>query len=114
MGYPRHDPRLASGDSVQKDVPEDQETQGHPPQGPDTLVVLEFNPASKSKLCLMRHFFAFAVSGSLNSALGRPLTGQRGVSVSSLPMARGKGLHLTLPDGTWLAVVGLSWALWDV
>ncbi|XP_045051269.2 katanin-interacting protein isoform X3 [Desmodus rotundus] len=48
VGYPRHDPRLASGDSVQKDVPEDQETQGHPPQGPDTLVVLEFNPASKS------------------------------------------------------------------
>ncbi|KAM5330805.1 katanin-interacting protein isoform 2-T2 [Glossophaga mutica] len=48
VGYPRHDPPLSSGDSVQKDVPEDQETQGHPPQGPDTLVVLEFNPASKS------------------------------------------------------------------
>ncbi|XP_054438757.1 katanin-interacting protein [Pteronotus mesoamericanus] len=48
VGYPGHEPPLFSGDSVQKDVPEDQETQGHPPQCPDTLVVLEFNPASKS------------------------------------------------------------------
>ncbi|XP_039741497.1 katanin-interacting protein [Pteropus medius] len=48
VGHPRHDPALSSEDSVQKDVPEDQETEGRPPQGPDTLVVLEFNPASKS------------------------------------------------------------------
>ncbi|XP_062956228.1 katanin-interacting protein [Cynocephalus volans] len=48
MGHPRDDPPLSSGDSVQKDVPKDQETEGRPPQGPDTLVVLEFNPVSKS------------------------------------------------------------------
>ncbi|XP_057605961.1 katanin-interacting protein isoform X2 [Hippopotamus amphibius kiboko] len=48
MGHPKDDPPLSSGDSVQKDVSEDQETEGRPPQGPDTLVVLEFNPASKS------------------------------------------------------------------
>nr|XP_025866845.1 protein KIAA0556 homolog isoform X1 [Vulpes vulpes] len=48
MGQPKDDPALSSGDSMQKDVAEDQETEGHPPQGPDTLVVLEFNPASKS------------------------------------------------------------------
>ncbi|XP_035922111.2 katanin-interacting protein isoform X1 [Halichoerus grypus] len=48
VGHPREDPPLCSGDSVQKDVPEDQEMKGHPPQGPDPLVVLEFNPASKS------------------------------------------------------------------
>ncbi|XP_034526111.1 protein KIAA0556 homolog isoform X4 [Ailuropoda melanoleuca] len=48
VGHPREDPPLSSGDSVQKDVPEDQEMEGCPPQGPDTLVVLEFNPASKS------------------------------------------------------------------
>ncbi|XP_053527604.1 katanin-interacting protein isoform X2 [Artibeus jamaicensis] len=48
VGDPRHDAPLSSGDSVRKDVLEGQETQGHPPQGPDTLVVLEFNPASKS------------------------------------------------------------------
>ncbi|XP_016071721.1 PREDICTED: uncharacterized protein KIAA0556 homolog [Miniopterus natalensis] len=47
VGYPRHDPPLSRGDSVQKDVPEDQETAAHPLQDPDTLVVLEFNPASK-------------------------------------------------------------------
>ncbi|XP_012587473.1 PREDICTED: uncharacterized protein KIAA0556 homolog isoform X2 [Condylura cristata] len=38
---------LPSGDSVQNGAPTDQLT-GHPPQGPDTLVMLEFNPASKS------------------------------------------------------------------
>ncbi|XP_030873372.1 protein KIAA0556 homolog, partial [Leptonychotes weddellii] len=48
VGHPREDPPLCSGDSVQKDVPEDQEMKGHPPQDPDPLVVLEFNPASKS------------------------------------------------------------------
>ncbi|XP_004397321.1 PREDICTED: uncharacterized protein KIAA0556 homolog [Odobenus rosmarus divergens] len=48
VGHPREDPPLCSGDSMQKDVPEDQEMEGHPPQGPDPLVVLEFNPASKS------------------------------------------------------------------
>ncbi|XP_037669885.1 LOW QUALITY PROTEIN: katanin-interacting protein [Choloepus didactylus] len=49
MDHPGEDPPLFSGDSVQKDVPEDQETEGRrPPQGPDTLVVLEFNPASQS------------------------------------------------------------------
>ncbi|XP_076997573.1 katanin-interacting protein isoform X4 [Tamandua tetradactyla] len=49
MGHPRDDPPPFSGDSVQKDVLEDQETEGgHPSQSPDTLVVLEFNPASKS------------------------------------------------------------------
>ncbi|XP_029802522.1 protein KIAA0556 homolog isoform X1 [Suricata suricatta] len=47
-GHPRDDPVLSSGDSVLKDVPGDQEMEGNPPQGPDTLVVLEFNPASKS------------------------------------------------------------------
>lgn len=56
-GRPRHD-------SVQKDVPEDQGTERCPSQGPDTLVVLEFNPASKSELCLMWHFFGFGVSES--------------------------------------------------
>lgn len=52
VSHPRHDPALSSEDSVQKDVPEDQETEGRPSQGPDTLVVLEFNPAFKSELCL--------------------------------------------------------------
>lgn len=66
VGRPRDDSPLPSGDSVQKNVSEDQETEGRPPQGPDTLVVLEFNPASKSKLCLMWYFFAFDVSGSNN------------------------------------------------
>ncbi|XP_071067322.1 katanin-interacting protein isoform X4 [Dasypus novemcinctus] len=48
-GHPPDDPPLFSGDSVQKDVPGEQETEGGGlPQGPDTLVVLEFNPASKS------------------------------------------------------------------
>lgn len=56
VGHPRHDPPLSSEDSVQKDVSEDQETEGRPPQGPDTLVVLEFNPASKSELCLTAAF----------------------------------------------------------
>ncbi|XP_042638159.1 katanin-interacting protein [Orycteropus afer afer] len=45
---PRDDPLLSSGDSVQKDLPTDQETEGHLPQGPDPLVVLGFNTASKS------------------------------------------------------------------
>ncbi|XP_060222850.1 katanin-interacting protein isoform X2 [Meriones unguiculatus] len=31
-----------------QDVPKDQELEGRPPQGTDTLVVMEFNPASKS------------------------------------------------------------------
>ncbi|XP_066239210.1 katanin-interacting protein isoform X3 [Saccopteryx leptura] len=47
-GSPRPDPPLSGGDSVQKDVSEDQEAEGHPPRGSDTLVLLEFNPASKS------------------------------------------------------------------
>ncbi|XP_057635235.1 katanin-interacting protein isoform X5 [Chionomys nivalis] len=38
---------LPSQDTVQKDVPKDQELEGRPPQGTDTLVVMEFNPASK-------------------------------------------------------------------
>ncbi|XP_043312023.1 katanin-interacting protein isoform X6 [Cervus canadensis] len=48
VGCPRDDSPLSRRDSVQKDFPEDQETEGRLPQGPDTLVVLEFNPASKS------------------------------------------------------------------
>ncbi|XP_059548446.1 katanin-interacting protein isoform X3 [Myotis daubentonii] len=44
---PRHGTPLSRGDSVQEDVPDEQETAGHPSRGPDTLVVLEFNPASK-------------------------------------------------------------------
>ncbi|XP_006859959.1 PREDICTED: uncharacterized protein KIAA0556 homolog [Chrysochloris asiatica] len=44
----RDDPLLSSGDSVQRDFPEDQETEGRPPQGPDTLVTLAFNTASTS------------------------------------------------------------------
>lgn len=62
VGHPREDPPLSSGDSVQKDVPEDQEMEGCPPQGPDTLVVLEFNPASKSEFCLLWVVFAFGGS----------------------------------------------------
>lgn len=64
MSQPKDDPALSSGDSMQKDVAEDQETEGHPPQGPDTLVVLEFNPASKSEFCLCGHAIALGVSGS--------------------------------------------------
>lgn len=56
-GHPGHD-------SVQKDIPEDRGTEGCPSQGPDTLVVLEFNPASKSELCLTWHFFGSGVSES--------------------------------------------------
>uniref|UniRef100_A0A8C5Y5X8 Katanin interacting protein n=1 Tax=Microcebus murinus TaxID=30608 RepID=A0A8C5Y5X8_MICMU len=48
LGQPQEEPPPPRGNSVQKDVPEDQETGGRSPQGPDTLVVLEFNPASKS------------------------------------------------------------------
>ncbi|XP_054549757.1 katanin-interacting protein isoform X3 [Talpa occidentalis] len=47
VGHPSEEPPISSGDSVQKRVPENQET-GHPPRGLDTLVMLEFNPASKS------------------------------------------------------------------
>ncbi|XP_072798923.1 katanin-interacting protein isoform X1 [Vicugna pacos] len=47
--HPRDDPPPSSGDPGQKDVSEDPETERHPSQGPDTLVVLEFNPASESK-----------------------------------------------------------------
>ncbi|XP_025775894.1 protein KIAA0556 homolog [Puma concolor] len=47
-GHRRDDPAPSSGDAVQKDVPKDQEMEGRPPRGPDPLVVLEFNPASKS------------------------------------------------------------------
>ncbi|XP_032698591.1 LOW QUALITY PROTEIN: protein KIAA0556 homolog [Lontra canadensis] len=47
-GHGREDPHLSSGNSVQKAVPEDQGPEGRPSQGPDPLVVLEFNPASKS------------------------------------------------------------------
>lgn len=63
-GHPRDDPAISSGDSVTKDVPRDQEMEGRPPPGSDTLVVLEFNPASKSELRLSWHFFAFGVSES--------------------------------------------------
>ncbi|XP_047570336.1 katanin-interacting protein isoform X1 [Lutra lutra] len=48
LGHGREDPPLFSGNSMQKAVPEDQGPKGRPSQGPDPLVVLEFNPASKS------------------------------------------------------------------
>uniref|UniRef100_A0A4W2GGP8 Katanin interacting protein n=1 Tax=Bos indicus x Bos taurus TaxID=30522 RepID=A0A4W2GGP8_BOBOX len=48
VGCPRDDSPLSQRDSVQKDAPKDQETEERPPQGPDTLIVLEFNPTSKS------------------------------------------------------------------
>uniref|UniRef100_A0A2K6KCF1 Katanin interacting protein n=1 Tax=Rhinopithecus bieti TaxID=61621 RepID=A0A2K6KCF1_RHIBE len=48
MGHPRDDCPPSSGVSTQKDVPGEQETEGRSAPGPDTLVVLEFNPASKS------------------------------------------------------------------
>lgn len=41
---------LPSQDTIQKDVPKDKELEGWPPQGTDSLVVMEFNPASKSEL----------------------------------------------------------------
>ncbi|XP_036051886.1 katanin-interacting protein isoform X4 [Onychomys torridus] len=41
-------PGHTSQDTVQKDVPKDKELEVRPPQGIDTLVVMEFNPASKS------------------------------------------------------------------
>ncbi|XP_062040808.1 katanin-interacting protein-like isoform X5 [Lepus europaeus] len=44
-GCPGGDCPLSTGD---KDAPEDREAGGRPPQGPDTLVVLEFNPASQN------------------------------------------------------------------
>ncbi|XP_062040809.1 katanin-interacting protein-like isoform X6 [Lepus europaeus] len=58
-GCPGGDCPLSTGD---KDAPEDREAGGRPPQGPDTLVVLEFNPASQrippepSSLTLRKHF----------------------------------------------------------
>uniref|UniRef100_U3B7Z3 Uncharacterized protein KIAA0556 n=1 Tax=Callithrix jacchus TaxID=9483 RepID=U3B7Z3_CALJA len=48
VSHPRDDSPPSSGDLAQKDVPGEQETEGRSPPGPDTLVVLEFNPASKS------------------------------------------------------------------
>uniref|UniRef100_A0AC11ETA9 Katanin interacting protein n=1 Tax=Ovis aries TaxID=9940 RepID=A0AC11ETA9_SHEEP len=48
VGCPRDDSPLSRRDSVQKDAPEDPETEERSPQGPDTLIVLEFNPTSKS------------------------------------------------------------------
>ncbi|XP_023048706.1 protein KIAA0556 homolog isoform X7 [Piliocolobus tephrosceles] len=48
VGHPRDDRPPSSGVSTQKDVPGEQETEGRSAPGPDTLVVLEFNPASKS------------------------------------------------------------------
>ncbi|KAL1787305.1 KIAA0556-like isoform X2 [Sigmodon hispidus] len=39
---------LSSQDAVQKDAPKDQELEGRPLQGTDTLVVMEFNPTCKS------------------------------------------------------------------
>ncbi|KAM6166717.1 katanin-interacting protein [Erethizon dorsatum] len=47
LGRPRDDPALFSGDSGQKSFPEDQEREGQPASGPDALMVLEFNQASK-------------------------------------------------------------------
>lgn len=64
VGHPRDDRPPSSGVSTQKDVPGEQETEGRSAPGPDTLVVLEFNPASKSELCLVYHFFAIGVSTS--------------------------------------------------
>lgn len=64
VGSPRHGAPLSRGDSMYKDVPEDQETAGSPPRGPDTLVVLEFNPASRGKLSLVWCFLVFGVSTS--------------------------------------------------
>ncbi|XP_053410642.1 katanin-interacting protein isoform X2 [Nycticebus coucang] len=48
VDQPRDEPSPSSGNSVQKDVPKDLETERRSRHGPDTLVVLEFNPASKS------------------------------------------------------------------
>nr|XP_007986793.2 katanin-interacting protein isoform X4 [Chlorocebus sabaeus] len=48
VGHPRDDRPPSSRVSTQKDVPGEQETEGRSAPGPDTLVVLEFNPASKS------------------------------------------------------------------
>ncbi|KAM5131725.1 katanin-interacting protein isoform 2-T2 [Callospermophilus lateralis] len=46
-GCPRDDPAPSSGVPVPTDTSEDREA-GRPPQRPEPLVVLEFNPASKS------------------------------------------------------------------
>ncbi|XP_072871360.1 katanin-interacting protein isoform X4 [Chlorocebus sabaeus] len=48
VGHPGDDRPPSSRVSTQKDVPGEQETEGRSAPGPDTLVVLEFNPASKS------------------------------------------------------------------
>ncbi|XP_076408101.1 katanin-interacting protein isoform X1 [Peromyscus maniculatus bairdii] len=47
-GHTSNEFPLPSQDTVQKDVPKDKELEGRPPQGIDTLVVMEFNPAFKS------------------------------------------------------------------
>ncbi|XP_023596776.1 katanin-interacting protein [Trichechus manatus latirostris] len=57
VDHPRDDPLLSSGDSVQKDLCKDQETEGCPSQGLDTLVVLGFNTTSKSNK-MERHLSA--------------------------------------------------------
>ncbi|XP_032748580.1 protein KIAA0556 homolog isoform X4 [Rattus rattus] len=46
--YARDECPPPSHDAVLKDVPRDQELEGRPPQTTDALVVMEFNPASKS------------------------------------------------------------------
>ncbi|XP_075420768.1 katanin-interacting protein isoform X1 [Tenrec ecaudatus] len=45
---PREGALFSRGDSVQKDLPDDHEAEEHPPQGPDTLVMLAFNTPSTS------------------------------------------------------------------
>lgn len=52
LGHGREDPPLSSGNSMQKAAPKDHGPEGGPSQGPDPLVVLEFNPASKSEFHL--------------------------------------------------------------
>ncbi|XP_060028722.1 katanin-interacting protein isoform X2 [Erinaceus europaeus] len=44
---PGDDPPLSGGDTAQKDAPDTQEADGHPPRHQDTLVMLEFNPTSQ-------------------------------------------------------------------
>ncbi|ELW66408.1 hypothetical protein TREES_T100000427 [Tupaia chinensis] len=83
-GHSRDDPSLSSGDSVQKDVSEDQETEGRPPQGPDTLVVLEFNPASKSE-------FAFGIHGSNSKTEAYSCSPSSVLGRYKSPFARSKG-----------------------
>ncbi|XP_062040812.1 katanin-interacting protein-like isoform X1 [Lepus europaeus] len=64
-GCPGGDCPLSTGD---KDAPEDREAGGRPPQGPNTLIVLESNPASQSEFCLPWHFVACGVAGSSRRA----------------------------------------------